>query len=90
MAEYITIVQNQAELETQFAFVNSVVERYRSSAISMVKTAALQMNWEIRHQGLKTEELRRCIVNQTFSSLMDKGKCYLQSCWLTMKTRVSA
>ena len=27
-----------------------------------------------RHQGLKTEELRRCIVNQTFSSLMDKGK----------------
>lgn len=27
-----------------------------------------------RHQGLKTEELRRCIVNQTFSSLMDKDK----------------
>ena len=27
-----------------------------------------------RHQGLKTEELRRCIVNQTFSSLMDKEK----------------
>ncbi|MDD7094895.1 MAG: hypothetical protein PUI12_03630, partial [Bacteroidales bacterium] len=27
-----------------------------------------------RHQGLKTEELRRCIVNQTFSSLMEKEK----------------
>lgn len=27
-----------------------------------------------RYQGLKTEELRRCIVNQTFSSLMDKEK----------------
>ena len=66
MAGDITIVQNQAELETQFAFVNSVIERYRSSAISMVNTAALQMNWEIRHQGLKTEELHRCIVNQTF------------------------
>ncbi len=26
------------------------------------------------HQGLKTEELRRCIVNQTYSSLMDKEK----------------
>ena len=27
-----------------------------------------------RHQGLKTEELRRCIINQTFSSLMGKEK----------------
>ena len=27
-----------------------------------------------RYQGLKTEELRRCIINQTFSSLMDKDK----------------
>lgn len=27
-----------------------------------------------RHQGLKTEELRRCIINQTFASLMDKEK----------------
>lgn len=26
------------------------------------------------HQGLKTEELRRCIVNQTYASLMDKDK----------------
>lgn len=202
MADNITIIPNQTELEAQFAFVNSVIERYRSSAIAMINTAALQMNWEIgqyismqlksskwgakvvgdladylkrqnprrrglskrnlynmvkfydvysrsifidrisqlnineivqlptaqfqdttivqlptaqiettsnkpipalltittftnhveimnrcrsdeerifymlyaRHQGLKTEELRRCIVNQTFSSLMDKGK----------------
>lgn len=47
MADNITIVPNQAELERQFAFVNSMIERYRSSAISMVNTAALQMNWEI-------------------------------------------
>lgn len=47
MADNITIVPNQAELDRQFAFVNSMIERYRSSAISMVNTAALQMNWEI-------------------------------------------
>ena len=47
MAENITIVPNQSELETQFAFVNSLIERYRSSAIAMVNTMALQMYWEI-------------------------------------------
>ena len=47
MAENITIVPNQSELETQFAFVNSLIERYRSSAIAMVNTTALQMYWEI-------------------------------------------
>ena len=47
MAESITIVPNQSELETQFAFVNSLIERYRSSAITMVNTTALQMYWEI-------------------------------------------
>lgn len=47
MAENITIVLNQSELETQFAFVNSLIERYRSSAIAMVNTTALQMYWEI-------------------------------------------
>ena len=47
MADNITIAPNQAELERQFAFVNSMIERYHSSAISMVNTAALQMNWEI-------------------------------------------
>ena len=47
MADNITIVPNQAELERQFAFVNSMIERYRSSAISMVDTVALQINGEI-------------------------------------------
>ena len=47
MAEDITIVPNQAELEAQFALVHSMIEKYRSSAISMVNVAALQMNWEI-------------------------------------------
>ena len=47
MAENFTIVPNQSELETQFAFVNSLIERYRSSAIAMVNTTALQMYWEI-------------------------------------------
>lgn len=47
MAENIIIVPNQAELEAQFALVDSMIEKYRSSAISMVNVAALQMNWEI-------------------------------------------
>ncbi len=47
MAENITIVPNQSELKTQFEFVNSLIERYRSSAIAMVNTTALQMYWEI-------------------------------------------
>jgi hypothetical protein len=47
MAENITIVPNQSELETQFEFVNSLIERDRSSAIAMVNTRALQMYWEI-------------------------------------------
>lgn len=47
MAENITIVPDQSELETQFAFVNSLIERCRSSAIAMVNTTALQMYWEI-------------------------------------------
>ena len=47
MAENITIVPNQSELESQFEFVNSLIERYRSSAIAMVNTTALQMYWEI-------------------------------------------
>ena len=45
MAENIIIVPNQAELEAQFALVDSMIEKYRSSAISMVNVAALQMNW---------------------------------------------
>lgn len=47
MAKNIIIVPNQAELEAQFALVDSMIEKYRSSAISMVNVAALQMNWEI-------------------------------------------
>ena len=47
MAENITIVPNQSELETQFEFINSLIERHRSSAIALVNAEAMQMNWEI-------------------------------------------
>ena len=47
MEDGITIIPSQAELEKQFEFVNSLIERHRSSAVIAVNTEALQMNWEI-------------------------------------------
>ena len=43
----MTIVPNEAELEKQFEFVNSLIERHRSSAIALVNNEALQMYWDI-------------------------------------------
>lgn len=43
----ITIIANHAQLERQFEFVNSLIERHRSSAVQSVNTEALLMNWEI-------------------------------------------
>lgn len=42
-----TLVSNATELEKQFEFVNSLIERHRSAAVTAVNTEALQMNWEI-------------------------------------------
>lgn len=42
-----TIVPNPAELEKQFEYVNSLIERRRSSAIALVNTEAIQMYWDI-------------------------------------------
>lgn len=42
-----TLVPNATELEKQFEFVNSLIERHRSAAVTAVNTEALQMNWEI-------------------------------------------
>lgn len=42
-----TIVPNATELEKQFEFINSLIERHRSAAVTAVNTEALQMNWEI-------------------------------------------
>ena len=47
MEKNVAIVPNQAELEQQFEFVNSLIERHRSAAVTAVNTEALQMNWEI-------------------------------------------
>ena len=47
MEDGIKIIPSQAELEKQFEFVNSLIERHRSSAVIAVNTEALQMNWEI-------------------------------------------
>ena len=47
MANEMTIVPNEEELEKQFEFVNSLIERHRSSAVAAVNSEALQMNWEI-------------------------------------------
>ena len=47
MEDGITIIPSQAELEKQFEFVNSLIERHRSSAVIAVNTEALQMNWDI-------------------------------------------
>lgn len=43
----ITIIASHAQLERQFEFVNSLIERHRSSAVKAVNTEALLMNWEI-------------------------------------------
>ena len=43
----MTIVPKQAELEKQFEFVNSLIERHRSTAIILVNAEAIQMYWDI-------------------------------------------
>lgn len=47
MEENIIIVPSETELEKQFEFINSLIERHRSSAIALVNVEAIQMNWEI-------------------------------------------
>ena len=47
MENEMTIVPSQAELEKQFEFVNSLIERHRSTAIAMVNAEAIQMYWDI-------------------------------------------
>ena len=47
MEENIIIVPSETELEKQFEFINSLIERHRSSAIALVNAEAMQMNWEI-------------------------------------------
>ena len=47
MESDMTIVPNQAELEKQFEFVNSLIERHRSLAIALVNAEAIQMYWDI-------------------------------------------
>ena len=39
--------ENMSELEQQFAYVNTIIERHRESAIRLVNGEALLTNWEI-------------------------------------------
>lgn len=41
MEENIIIVPSETELETQFEFINSLIERHRSSAIALVNAEAM-------------------------------------------------
>lgn len=47
MEKDMTIVPSKAELEKQFEFVDSLIERHRSAAVTAINIEALQMNWEI-------------------------------------------
>lgn len=47
MGKDITIIPNQAQLEKQFEYVNSLIEQHRSSAIAKVNIEALLTNWEV-------------------------------------------
>jgi predicted nuclease of restriction endonuclease-like (RecB) superfamily len=42
-----TTSENMSELEQQFAYVNTIIERHRESAIRLVNGEALLTNWEI-------------------------------------------
>lgn len=47
MVENKTLVLEYSELESQFAFINSLIDGYRSSSIATVNTMVLRMNWDI-------------------------------------------
>ena len=44
---FICRASEKSRIEKQFEFINSLIERHRSSAIALVNTEAMQMNWEI-------------------------------------------
>ena len=67
MSNAIPTIQNLTKLEQQFEYVNSLIERHRSSAIAKVNMEALLTNWEVGQyisQQLKSAQWGAKVVSE--------------------------
>lgn len=66
MSNAIPTIQNLTKLEQQFEYVNSLIERHRSSAIAKVNMEALLTYWEVGQyisQHLKSAQWGATVVS---------------------------
>lgn len=67
MSKTIPTIPNLTKLEQQFEYVNSLIERHRSSAIAKVNMEALLTNWEVGQyisQQLKSAQWGAKVVSE--------------------------
>ena len=67
MGKTIPTIPNLTKLEQQFEYVNSLIERHRSSAIAKVNMEALLTNWEVGQyisQQLKSAQWGAKVVSE--------------------------
>lgn len=67
MSKTISTIPNLTKLEQQFEYVNSLIERHRSSAIAKVNMEALLTNWEVGQyifQQLKSAQWGAKVVSE--------------------------
>ena len=67
MSKTISTIPNLTKLEQQFEYVNSLIERHRSSAIAKVNMEALPTNWEVGQyisQQLKSAQWGAKVVSE--------------------------
>lgn len=67
MSNAIPTIPNLTKLEQQFEYVNSLIERHRSSAIAKVNMEALLTNWEVGQyisQHLKSAQWGAKVVSE--------------------------
>lgn len=67
MSKAIPTIPNLTKLEQQFEYVNSLIERHRSSAIAKVNMEALLTNWEVGQyisQQLKSAQWGAKVVSE--------------------------
>ena len=67
MSNAIPTIPNLTKLEQQFEYVNSLIERHRSSAIAKVNMEALLTNWEVGQyisQQLKSAQWGAKVVSE--------------------------
>lgn len=67
MSKTIPTIPNLTKLEQQFEYVNSLIERHRSSAIAKVNIEALLTNWEVGQyisQQLKSAQWGAKVVSE--------------------------